>query len=231
MRGILLVAVAVAAIIYLVLPLVTGTTLRFKAFPSFEAITPDHFTGLAEPTREFFHQSSDELRALGFTLMAYGRAIKQVANISGYVMVFRKDPEQDWATVAHYLVESKDTKKEMSYVDLSTTHVDETVVSTSNWDQLPLWDPASRRHRFWLSKVRDLDRLYAIHRELVRQHGSGAPRRRVRDSEALTKLADAIQRELRDQETEGWLYLDPTTLDYRPTTKGAYRMTWRQMWP
>ena len=163
--------------------------------------------------------------------MACGCQIQQMSNVTAYVMLFRKDPEHDWAMLAYVLAETSQARQETSYAEFSTTYGDDTVIDTSNSSELPGFDAGPRKHQSWLPRVKNLARLYQIHREVIRRHGSGASPRQIRDTQALSVVAEAMQKDFREQETRGWFHLDPAAIEYRPTLKGAYLMTWRQLWP
>ena len=225
------IAVAYAAFMYLGAPLIVRHTTRQAAFPSFETITPEQFAVLPDSTRTFFQNSSDALAALGFASMACGRQVQQMTNVTVYVMLFRKDPENDWAMLLYLLAESQGARQEVSYAEFSTSYVDESAVDTTNSPQLPAFDPGPRKRQFWLPQVKDLARLYQIHREVLRRHSSPSSPREIRDTQALSVLAEEMQRDFREQEARGWYYLDPAAIEYRMTFTGAYLMTWRLLWP
>lgn len=228
---VLVIAAALAAIVYIVLPLVSGTNTWISAFPRYVEIPASSLDALSEPARAFFRRSFEGLEGLGFVRIACGRQIRQVDTVSIYAVVFRKDPERDWAVLTYVVVDAAASKQEMFGLDISTYYSDETVVATSNSAGLPLWAPSPRRAQALLPKIDEAARLYAVHRERLRRHPASAAVADLADSRALTWIAEGIQRDLREQEAEGWFYLDPGTLRYYPTTKGAYLMTWRQLWP
>ena len=225
------IAAAFAAFMYLGAPLICQHTVRQAAFPSFEAITTEQFAVLADATRAFFPSSSAALDALGFSLAACGRQVRQMSDVTVYLMLFRKDPEQDWAMLAYLVAETKHAREEVSYAEFWTSFADETSIGTSNSSQLPGFDSGPRKRQFWLPHIRDIGRLYTIHLDLVRRFGSAASRRKVRDTQALSMLAEAVQRDFREQEARGWFFLDTAAIQYRLTVTGAYLMTWRLLWP
>ncbi len=133
--------------------------------------------------------------------------------------------------LAYMLAENSGVRQETAYSEFSTTYTDETAIDTSNAPELPGFDSGPRKQQFWLPHIQNLARLYQIHRELIRRHATGASPRDVRDTQALTTVAEAMQRDFREQEARGWFYLDPSAVQYRLTLKGAYLMTWRLLWP
>jgi len=74
------------------------------------------------------------------------------------------------------------------------------------------------------------DGLRPAERAVVERHRGEVPKA-IPTDRAIDHLEEVVARDLRDQADRGLFVQDPDSPDWRPTLTGAYRMTWRLLWP
>lgn len=92
--------------------------------------------------------------------------------------------------------------------------------------------PGEFTTKFW--RIRDIRRLYCLHQRLsdrFRQRGQPTLRMDTEfGGDAVQYIAKAVLEEtFRDQVGRGYLAEGPN--GFRPTIKGAWLMTWQELWP
>jgi hypothetical protein len=149
------------------------------------------------------------------------------------------DEDREAALVsAIYGITAQERPLEMRYVEFMAQFAggDVRVVQTNNTSEVGSFPPLPQDLTFRFPHVADLDRLYRLHRALVRRH-AGRQRRGLRVVEDFGGDATAYFREVvfrkafQDQESTGYLRYNAVQDCWQPTLKGAYLMTWRELWP
>jgi hypothetical protein len=110
------------------------------------------------------------------------------------------------------------------------------LVQTSNLLTAGCFARLSQELTFRFPHIQELSKLYQLHQSLVRLNAV-AERKTLEilekfNGDVAAYLADTVIRDsYRDQETTGYLRYSAIERCWRPTLKGAYLMTWRQLWP
>jgi hypothetical protein len=124
--------------------------------------------------------------------------------------------------------------RKVFYAGFWTQFRDGMVVSTHNCTDLDGFPPRPKHTAGRFPAVRDAGRLYRLHRALTARSGSGDRVLRLDEEfggDAAAYVAAMMVEELEDVDRAGYMALARDGKVYRPTWKGAFLMTWKELWP
>jgi hypothetical protein len=187
----------------------------------------------------YFHGTDAALSDLGFRRLGSFALPDTAPNLRAILQLYLNDERRDLAmvSVVHGTVEQGP--------DLQTRYVEfvsrfsggsTRIVQTNNCREVGSFAPLPQELTFRFPHVRDLVHLYQLHEALVWRHADGG-RKIVRVLEQFGEDARAYLREVvlresyQDQEATGYLRFNEAGNCWRPTVKGAYLMTWKELWP
>jgi hypothetical protein len=107
---------------------------------------------------------------------------------------------------------------------------DGTEINTANNQVTAGLPPLPECTTLWLPRVRDAKELYRIHFEFT--NGLRTSKKRLSIGNDPLSLLVATRTRMLDHFVEtGYYHFDEQRSVYRPTWKGAFLMSWRQIWP
>jgi hypothetical protein len=220
---------------YLLGPIVIRFTLRQAAEPKldpFDANDPH----LPPEVARHFRRVAEALGPLGFDVVQALALPDQTPRVKAVVLLLanRAGADAALATVM-YADTPEGTTLQTAYVEIVTRFRDGSVVQTNNSEVLSAFPKGPEKISTQFPTVRAADRLYRLHRALVERHGSPAGKILRLDADfkgdAVAYVTAAIVEELEEQIGTGFMYPSDDRTVYRPTWKGAWLMTWGQLWP
>ncbi len=126
---------------------------------------------------------------------------------------------------------------QIHYVEFLTKFVssDIALIQTNNTATIGAFPELPNELTFKFPQVQDVGRLQRLHRRLVELHAPRARKTLPLVDEFHSDLPKYIRHVLaesyRKQEATGYLQPVADSDAWRPTVRGAYLMTWSQMWP
>ncbi len=220
---------------YLLLPLVIKATQKFRAEPSLDIFDPE-INPIPQAAVEFFESTAREMEQVGFSIVEDVLVPNQVPNAISVFALFENSMEQDQAIAAVIwgFTEQGNIKTILlrnDHVEFVTEFDDGSEIDTNNTEDCA-FAPVSHKTVLRFPNVKRPSRLYRVHQRAVEEFATGKKKRRLPATEQLIEeLKRGVTKELHDQIATGFLYLDSTQQYYLPTFKGAYLMSWKQMWP
>jgi hypothetical protein len=240
---------------FLVIPLLTKFTYRLEARTTLELLDID--TGLDGDAGQYLIKATEQLTELAFNPICMVDIPQMVPNARACLKLFIHPQHQDEAAIeVYFLKQSNEWKQHSMCVEFSTEYSDGTVVTTGNAKVFSVWPIADYKTISQFPKANDLKWLYEAHTAICTLKALG--KRKTIDlytkynGDAVSCLADAMDREHGPAVEAGYLYLLETTARqdragtlnpyappsseavparYGATFKGAYIMTWQLLWP
>jgi hypothetical protein len=214
-------------VFYLGMPLLVRFQQRMAAHPrltelDLHTLEPSIATFLTAQTRALFEFGFDEPTLVQIPSPA--------ANVSAYLIMLVNRPSGDKAMVS--VVAADRAGLRTSYVEYSTRFESGDVFNTLNSGELLPFPPAPQTFRTQVPTVTDPGQLYEIHKFVMQEHGPAGKKVVYEPDEALDYLARVCLIESYEKNVaRGWMYYDSEGDCYRPTLRGAYRLTWGLMEP
>jgi hypothetical protein len=221
-------------VLYVVAPVRIRFHLRHAARPRYVSFSLDDVTLPWDDIRDF-EAVIDQLRPAGFepvAVIALPRATLNIKSVQLY-LANRRDKDLAGAT-AMYATTDGITRRVNFHVWISSRFRDSAVVMVSNSTHVSSFPPRPGFTTGRFPGVRDAARLYRLQQAMVER--SGLTDKAFRLDEEFGGNAAAYQsassfEELQDAARAGYMELSPEGDTYQPTWKGAFLMTWRQLWP
>ena len=125
--------------------------------------------------------------------------------------------------------------KPQLHVEFVSRYRDGTLIQTNNAQPLSAFPNPAQATTTRLPTVTDPRQLYRIHRAVVTQQAVASPKSFRLDEEfggdPLAYMVFAIRDELQHATETGFLRYLPAEDLFRATLKGAYLMSWQELWP
>jgi hypothetical protein len=222
-------ALVVAA--YLGAPLLILATLRVNPLPD---IMPLAEGELPDDVLDFLARQTVELTALGFEPAGCFSLHGVMAGTAAVTYMAMHMNRASGDSVGAFAIRQRTAAGSVMknhYVEFSTDFSDGSSVETGNTSELGSFRFTEEKDVLYFPHVRDVSRLHALHRARLAEH-RGAQEKVLPPPDGLGQdLVDGIVRDLERQVGFGDMYRDSPSGLYRPTVKGAYRMTWQLMPP
>ena len=117
------------------------------------------------------------------------------------------------------------------YVEFCTVMTDGNEVCTNNSSVISSFRTVPEKTVLQFPQVDDPVRLYTIHEKLLPQYANVVGKQLPLKGNEVEALCDSMAADCARQIETGYLYVDETGECYRPTWKGAFLMTWKQLPP
>jgi hypothetical protein len=218
-----------AAMPYALLPLVIKASTTLSATPEFKAAAVDTLPSSAS---KFIQEKVPKLEKLGFKLCCVLECPTAGSHVQNYVALMTNEQEKIFALVTVIISPLADGDAiKTHYLELVTMYENEHSLSTLNSSELPGFPKTKENRKVQVPQIQDEVRLLAIHEAAARDFGKDKKTYlpKVEDWSAYT--AEQVVKEYSKAVQQGYLFLDQTGKDFRTTWKGAYLMTWGQLWP
>ncbi|NLY02716.1 MAG: hypothetical protein GXY83_42225 [Rhodopirellula sp.] len=216
---------------HLLAPFLIGCTLRFRTPAEVVPIDPRR-EPLPDSVRQYFDQAYHALTDAGFELVGVMALPSLLPNVQSLLALYANRAACDMAMSTFIVAEGG--RMQARYVEFVTRFSDGVVVQTNNSNQLGSFKPLPGQHTLQFWDVQDFAYLYQLHRLAVdRFRRSGQPVFRL-DSEFGGDAAEFVSRVALEESFEeqiGTGYLVRTANGYRPSVKGAWLMSWQELWP
>ncbi len=234
-KGLLGLIAFFVALFYGVMPFLILFTVRMaprKGLESFDPDDPellDQFTGQAKGARR-------RLEELGFETLTGIFAPSIASNVKAVLVTLIDRRTCDFATIVMAFVRDPATgnwKFHRQFLTCFTKYRDGSVVATRNAKDLSSFPPRPNSTTYSLPSVKSASRLIAIHQCAKRRHHGSEPilRHEVEfRGDLLEYFAVSSEEEMSDAIEAGYLRELQDGV-YRPTLKGAFLMTWKELWP
>ena len=218
-------AVALLASLYFAAPLLVWLLVRHPRSPNVAAI---EVSDIPPDILERWRPGDDELLRLGFGPAFHAR-IGPAANLTSSVRL--RIHEGSGVVAARIAMLTAGRGLKMAYDELVTTDRSGTELLTNNSSMLGAFASVAEKVTISLPGTESLSDLYRAHLGTVAAFGSGTGFVEPTESSVRRDLEEFSERDLERQTRVGLFRLTPDGASYRPTLKGAYTMTWRQLPP
>src|SRR3989440_4010941 len=216
---------------YFAVTLLIKAKMRINARPGMNPITPGN---LPDEAQEYFNAVGSQLSALGFTQAACFVVENSVPGVTPYVQLWVNRKTGQAGSANFIIARSGDRPPAVKrHIEFVTRIADGIAIQTNSSQTLGAFKKTSAADTLSAARLCDPARLYRVHcwreRELS---GALAQRYLPLPGGEMQWFADAYEESVARQGATGYLQQDagdPTI--YRPTTSGAYAMTWAQQWP
>lgn len=195
------------------------------------------------PPRELadlFDETDADLTELGFRCLAGVVMPDPLPNVKSIVQLFANESTRDAAMVAAIFaaVPGQQQTLQTFYVEFLTRFDSGQVslVQTNNSQELGSFPELPGEHTVKFPHIEDTARLYRLHQAAV-QRFQPTGRRIVRvldefHGDVLAYLREAVFRDEYEKAVGiGYLRYDASGRCFRATIRGAYLMTWKELWP
>ena len=230
----LVIPVVLAMMVYGGLPLLIYLTFKNEAHATLETFVPSDPT-LPHLVREHFKNACAELLPIGFEYVAGMRLPQMADNVMAILIVLVNRPAGDAAAAISIYAKSDEVwDLQTSYVEYSTRFQSGLTINTQNSTALSAFPPASDNENNRFPTVRDARTLYDIHQRLLSNHHAASKVMRLDDEfhgDAVAFVRAALHTEMLEAAKVGYLYLTPDKKYFRATVKGAWLMTWKELFP
>lgn len=232
---ILIFVAATLALPYVIGPFLIRRNVTHQTEPELVPFPPD-LPSLPDDVAATFAAATHQLGAVGFEVLSGFGLPRQMPNVKAVVLLLANRATKDMAMATAIYGEAADgTRLQTHYVEIVSTFRDDTVVQTNNCDQLSAFRTRPPLYTTQFPQVADAARLFRLHTALGRRYAPAAGKTMPLDEEfggdAQAYLAAALREELDRQILTGYMTRDDAAGLYYPTLKGAYLMTWGELFP
>jgi hypothetical protein len=232
----LIILVAVSVLLpYIAGPFLVRQNVTNKVDPDLVPFPPDH-PSLPADVADNFDIARQRLNESGFEAISGFGLPRQMPRVKAVLLLFanRATKEAAMAT-AIYADLPEGGKLKAFYIEVISLFRDGTLVQTNNCSVLGSFPRKAGVHTVQLPQVRDIGLLVRIHRVRTEPFGGISERKLRLDEEfrgdARAYLAACMREELERQIPTGYMFLSEAEGLFRPTWKGAFLMTWKQLFP
>lgn len=236
MGTLFLILLGVMGVVFLFFPLVVLLRQKIAVHPRF---VPLDLTRLPSLQLTALQRTVETLQKDGFVPEAYLKPVESSPKSVVYFVVLANRAVRNSAIITLHAPQSTVQKPAVAGsidVTFQTRYSGGTVIETHNSSQLDFTPPMPSEVRNFLPSIKDLHRLYQVHTyTLENLFGNN-----LREGKALYEEAEAaeylprmVESCLEAQLENGYIRLDTSRLEhtYRPTLKGAYLVTWSNLFP
>lgn len=228
----------VVAAFYLLMPWLVFGTQRMNGDPQVVLFDMEKKRPPAR-VAEYFEETGEALLGLGYEPQPCVALPDPMPNARALVRLWVHPERRDAALVSAIFGTSEETiqKLQLYYTEfLSRFDADDvTLIYTNNSTMISSFPDLPNELAFRFPQVEDIARLDRLHRKLVDRHAPAARKIVSLNDQHQGRVVSYIRSVLLDgyrkQETTGYLVYREYGNYWRPTPKGAYLMTWAQLWP
>jgi hypothetical protein len=225
-------ALVVAAVAYLVFPLVVKFTMFLRAGSQYQPLSREQ---LPADVMTFMDNVVWAVQPLGFVPAVLLREVGAAPNTSIYVVLMPNASTADRCTASFTIGETEGEvggrRLTTPVITFETQFHDDTAVSTSNFADAGVFPPNPGVNRLAIPGLTDVNLLCEIHRR--RRARVPAWKKPVLPAPGQ-EWASQVEEDAREKERvreAGYYSLDEAAGKYVPTWKGAYLMTWKLLFP
>lgn len=209
-------------------PILVRAKTKIAANPGFDLISDEQAVGVDSQT---FLSMVYQLEVLGFSLVGHlSSAPSNVPTTHTILTLFVNRQTQITAVImqaASVLPQTAHIR--LICLEFLSEFKDGSEVSTLNSSMVQVFYDVPHKRVFRIPHMKDVAGLYRIHSYLVKQTSS--PAVLPEPGRELDHLRESIKESLAQQAQLGYYFLDKSGQHYRHTWRGAFRTTWRVLWP
>ncbi len=228
------VPIGLAIVVYGGLPLLIYLTFKNEARPTLQTFVPSDPT-LPLLVRDHFKKACDDLMPLGFEYITGMRLPQMTDNVMAIMIVLVNRQAGDAAAAISIYGKSDEVwDLQTSYIEYSTTFRSGITVNTQNSPALSAFPPLEESKNYRFPTVREARQLYQVHERLLSQENRATKVMRLDEEfggDAVAFVGQALHREMVGAAEVGYLYLTSDEKHFRATLKGAFLMTWQELFP
>lgn len=230
LEGLLIGGGVIGSFVYLGMPLLILATSRMQA----ELVTTRFYLDKLRPeVQEHLLKSVGQLKALGFAVETCLMLPASAPNLRTHLILLTRRETGDKAMVTAIIsTESGAARIQTNYTEFSTRFASGRLVDTMNGTTIGSFDPLPHETKVAFAGEQDLARLYALHRFVIEKVVAIPPDDTPQvypQGEAERYMAEIWKKGFEEQVERGVMRFDGKS--FRPTLRGAYKMTWRQLPP
>ena len=222
---------------YLLIPWLIYLTQRMNGDPRIVIFDAEE-NRLPPQVAEYFDDAGESLLGLGFEPFPCVALPDPMPNVRAICQVWVHPERRDATLVsAIFGVAQNAGKMQTYYTEILSRFADEdlSTIQTNNAQIVSAFADLPDEPTFRFPQVKSVGELDRLHMRLVDRHSPG--RRKVVtlldkfDGDLEKYFRWALVNSYRKQEATGYLAYNEHGNYWRPTIKGAYLMTWSQLWP
>jgi hypothetical protein len=230
-------AVSLLAAFYLLVPWLIYFSQRMNGNPRVVLFDLEQ-TPPPERIAAYFEDAGESLLGLGFEPYSCVALPDPMPNVRALCQVWVHAERRDAALVsAIFGIASNGPGMETCYTELLSRFTDDDLaaVQTNNATMVSAFPVLPNERTFRFPQVRSIGELDRLHRRLLEREAP-ASRKTVTlldqfHGDLVAYFRWALTESYRKQESTGYLRRREEADHWRPTVKGAYLMTWSQLWP
>lgn len=227
MLSLLLWIISFAAFMYLVTPILIRFSQKYNSHPKFQPVA---LATLPPPAAQYLWTCQQALESEGFTTVAHLAWENSAPNVFPLLTLYmNRQTGVKAITAAFYVVSAQGAKLTTCYTEFITRYEDGLVLQTSNNGTFGTSQHGPKQKTLRLPEMQNPHELYAIHRRMAGIATAIEPL--PPPGMEISAQEQRIVEDFNEQVGFGRLSLDTAAGVYRPTWKGAYLMTWSQLWP
>ena len=221
---------ALAGLFYLGAPILLKFQQRMAAHPDLRPIDP---SDLPPSVSLCLQESAHALIKDGFSVSECLALPYPMPNIAAsIIMLINRDTGDKAMATAIFSTNAATPHIQTKYLEFSTRFEDDHCVDTLNGNILSSFPPDANDVKSQLPQVQDPNQLYRLHRFVLERTGPHGRPVVYEKGKAIAYLAQKVLVDSYERQVErGWLVRDATGDAYYPSWRGAYIMTWQQLWP
>lgn len=236
--AIIVAGLGTVAAFYLLIPWLIFATQRMTGDPKIVLFDPEK-SPPPETVARYLEETGETLLGLGFEPQPCIALPDPMPNVRSISQLWIHPQRRDAALISAIFASNQGGGNSMQtyYAEFLSRFESEDVslIQTNNADMVNAFAEIPGELTFRFPMVKLLSRLDRLHRRLVELHAPSGRKfvsltdRHHGDMSAYIRgvLVDSY----RQQEGTGYLVYDEARNSWRPTVKGAYLMTWSQLWP
>lgn len=223
---------------YLLIPWLIYFTQRMNGDPRI-VIFDESKNRPPKRVAEYLEDAGETLLGLGFEPSPCVALPDPMPNVRAIAQLWIHPERRDAALVSAIFGVSKETAGNLQtyYTEILSRFASEdvTLIQTNNAQMISAFAPLPNELTFRFPQVKSVSQLDRLHRKLTERHAPGGRKVVSLDDQHHGDLQEYIRWALvdsyRKQEGTGYLVFQEAGNYWRPTVKGAYLMTWSQLWP
>jgi hypothetical protein len=204
--------------------------IRFKnstsADPTFYVIPEEQARVLFPPN---FFAMIHEFEALGFSLVCHLSSSSIGNNLHGMISLLINRATKTFAEVTFVRSLAAEVPVAVTYLEFHADFEDGSQLETANSSTVRVFYDAPRKTVIKVPHLKDPNALYQVHLHLMKQRK--VPACLPSPGTETAHFINSAKQSLAEQVALGFYVLDDTKQRYRPTWRGAYRATYRSLWP
>ena len=212
---------------FIVLPVIARFKMRFPYDSELALISHEY---LPKYISEVFSQTWHMIRPDGFeAVMDVLEPEQEPAMTTTYFRFFVNLKERDMAFAMISIGGSGEEKQVTGgFMEFWTDFASGNRITTNNNGTPPTFRDVPESPTFRYPGEMDMHILYTIHQKNLSIYG-GEEKILPPEGEEFKYMRDLLMKDMEMQVSTGYLYLDKSLSMYRPTWKGAFLMTWKNV--